>query len=413
MSPNRRLQIGDVTLDANSDQAATLIVSGGITLRGGNWLSLDNAYSVHSRMRFDSTAVSSEIATKLDSYYGFDFQTRTSNSKMVIRGDNGNVGIGITNPSERLEVSGSIRLTTGDNRYIQIGSLSNYFYRLKATGDDFQIVEGNDVAVRLHIDYPNGNVGIGTTSPAYKLDVNGIIGINNVPVLSSSAAYNILYHRDGGIAIYLGGSDASNYYDNGTHYFRDRSANTRMLINSTTGNVGIGTTTPSAKLHVIGDVSASILHVSGTLGQAVTQTSSSVGVGDYIYDTGITITSLVPDGPSIYELIAQYNPNTAGSVVYRNILHGHIYIEDGFDGVQNVVTVEYNELFRAIGSSSYDGSGANVNVSFVNTTNAAVSTERTTIPYASGSWQMRIRFSNNSTPPGTPSYRVVRLLRKL
>jgi len=155
------------------------------------------------------------------------------------------------------------------------------------------------------------------------------------------------------------------------------------------------------------------IQATGVLGNILTQTSSSIGIGDYFYDTGVTVTSLVPTGPAVYELLTQYNPNTAGSSNYRNIIHGNIYINDGYDGIQNVVTVQYNELFRSIGSGSYDGAGSNVNVSFVNTTNALSATERVTVPIASGSWQMRIRFSENSTPPGTVEYRSVRLLRKL
>jgi hypothetical protein len=155
------------------------------------------------------------------------------------------------------------------------------------------------------------------------------------------------------------------------------------------------------------------IQATDVLGNTLTQTSSSIGIGDYFYDTGVTVTSLVPTGPAVYELLTQYNPNSAGSGNYRNIIHGNIYINGGYDGAQVVVTVQYNELFRSVGSGSYDGAGSNVNVSFVNTTNALPATERVTVPFASGSWQMRIRFSENSTPPAIVEYRSVRLLRKL
>jgi len=88
----------------------------------------------------------------------------------------GNVGIGTASPAERLSVAGNIELTTGANRYISIGSASNYYYRLQSVGDDFQIQE--TTTPRLTIKYPNGNVGIGYTAPAAKLSVDGTTLIN-------------------------------------------------------------------------------------------------------------------------------------------------------------------------------------------------------------------------------------------
>lgn len=85
----------------------------------------------------------------------------------------GRVGIGTTSPNELFTVAGNIELTQGVNRYIYIGSATNYYYRLQSVGDDFQIQEVT--TPRITIKYPNGNVGIGTTSPSQKLEVNGSV----------------------------------------------------------------------------------------------------------------------------------------------------------------------------------------------------------------------------------------------
>lgn len=67
--------------------------------------------------------------------------------------------------------------------------------------------------------FDNGtNVGIGTTSPAYKLDVNGIINATS-------------YNSSSNIILTVGGSE-------------------KMRITSA-GNVGIGTTSPAYKLHTL------------------------------------------------------------------------------------------------------------------------------------------------------------------
>jgi hypothetical protein len=94
--------------------------------------------------------------------------------RITVLGSNGNVGIGTTSPSQKLEIAGNISLTQGANRFLRIGSLSNYYYDLAASSDDFVINEAG-TTTRFIIKYPNGNVGIGTTNPTTKLQVAGVI----------------------------------------------------------------------------------------------------------------------------------------------------------------------------------------------------------------------------------------------
>jgi hypothetical protein len=94
----------------------------------------------------------------------------------------------------------------------------------------------NTVAVDtdvLYVDASSNRVGIGTTSPSQKLDVNGDVGINGY-----------IYHNGDDSRIGFEGNDAIRVY----------TANSvRMQINSQ-GDVGIGTTSPATKLHVDGNV---------------------------------------------------------------------------------------------------------------------------------------------------------------
>jgi len=177
---------------------------------------------------------------------------------IVVNSANNFIGIGTDNPGERLEVSGSIRLTTGANRYLQIGSVSNYYYRLQTTGDDFQIIEGNNVAVRFHIDYPSGNVGLGTTSPGSKLHVSSSVG---AIAQFEGGAGRYIYTGTDGIGHYIEqvgttsgervlriqNSNGSGTY---TQLILD-GANQRIYTN-TGVNVGIGTTSPASLLHING-----------------------------------------------------------------------------------------------------------------------------------------------------------------
>ena len=108
--------------------------------------------------------------------------------------DNGNVGIGTTTPTEKLEVIGSAKANSFivDNGAVDGGSLV-----LKSIGyNDWQL-DNNAGALRFFTGssvkqtiLSNGNVGIGTTTPSEKLEVIGNIEASNGFILTDTQNTN-------------------------------------------------------------------------------------------------------------------------------------------------------------------------------------------------------------------------------
>jgi hypothetical protein len=94
-----------------------------------------------------------------------------------------------------------------------------------------------------------GFVGVGTASPSFKLDVNGV-------VRSTS------YAQATGFYVSATGSGINSVAGPNTLSFRTSTTDNRMIIDSS-GNVGISTTSPNAKLDVYGTISATNLVVNG------------------------------------------------------------------------------------------------------------------------------------------------------
>jgi len=102
--------------------------------------------------------------------------------------NNGNVGIGESSPSTKLEVGGNfkVRSTAAEFNHIQLENSSEVFAFIGGRNGDLYINAGGtkdklrlatNGSDRLLIQQ-NGNVGINTTSPDEKLDVNGNIQLN-------------------------------------------------------------------------------------------------------------------------------------------------------------------------------------------------------------------------------------------
>jgi len=340
----------------------------------------------------------------------------------ISRGTNyfkGSVGIGTTSPTENLHVysTGNTDMmletpTAGSDARLFIkrnGSSSRAFINfqdsgtsatwytglLRNTGTAFAIGQGDDFGTNTRfVIETKGNIGIGTTSPAERLDVNSDIkgsrfysrsatsaSSTNIPVTTQGDGYTITQMRSKGNttdAVFIefdglnpGGSNQSNSWI-GAQYNGNWSSNlvffagkkTNTAINSydsakvaqfnqdaitfntgtagasdtserfridSSGNVGIGTTSPSGKLHVVGNETyfqrpGDTVYLRINTGNGTADLDAIGGVMRFRSDTtermridssgrvGIGTTSMTAN----FEVFTSGNFNTQTSVIIKN-----------------------------------------------------------------------------------------------
>ena len=233
-----------------SSPASTLDVNG--VIKGRNSIRVDGEATDSPYFGLYQNGVEKAYMQYVDSGDIFKVQsdgiitlTTGLNERMRID-SSGNVGINISSPQAKFHAKSS-----GDGSYVIRGmssaatDLGGLFQ--STTGDGEIYLKTSAVVTNVRISSNNvtyfngGNVGIGTTSPSAPIHVqradDGDIGI-----FRGTSNAQLLLGIDGGNLSY----DASN--GSATHVFKTDSTE-RMRITST-GYVGIGTSSPSRDLHI-------------------------------------------------------------------------------------------------------------------------------------------------------------------
>ncbi len=241
------------------------------------------AYGVNESLAIDNTGniiIGDVLGNSSSNYFLTDFE---STPRFAFMG--ANAGFGTLNPIYPVDIfntnyglnhtDGSIIMSTylGNGGGViggSIGTQSNHPFFIYANNDGAKLTV-----------MPNGFVGIGSTTPSHKqtLFENSSYVLTNYQTATTGTSSS-----DG---FMIGLDNASGTVDIWNWELTDIKIATgaleRLRITST-GNVGIGTTTPTQKLDVAGNINLSgNITAAGTLNVASTINFTSAGVGQQIF----------------------------------------------------------------------------------------------------------------------------------
>ena len=268
--------IGTTAPSQKLDVYSIIALQGKLAFDGGDtWLRLNNSNA------FSAGIYAGSGVLRTDG----EFQVGSNGSTFVVKGS-GNVGVGTTAPVAKLHVISDVASQGPLTNFVVESSVGNANFAIKSLGTanyayqtfyqgstgkmemgitptnaDFYInpnVQVGATGAALYIQKASGNVGIGTTAPGYKLQINGsssqgdILDLYGDPTKGAQIYYNrgsSYQWREG-----VGGDGLTP-----TSYFGIEDAAVgaaRLVIAHTTGNVGIGQTNPAAKLDVTGSINS-------------------------------------------------------------------------------------------------------------------------------------------------------------
>ncbi|WP_299245082.1 hypothetical protein [uncultured Aquimarina sp.] len=212
-------------------------------------------------------------------------------SDKIVFDETGNVGVGTTNPSVALDVSGTSKgIKLGDtngsllfrNNVSGANEIRSYGLPLEIETRDTQDISfnsNNGNSKLMTIKGDGSGIGIGTTNPSGKLEILKNADLSNAITLPNSGLI-IRADNNGSDASLRFGVDNTNLKAVIQTQQTTTATKFDLLINPFGGHVGIGTTTPDAKLAVNGTIHSKEVKV------------DLVGWPDYVFENNYNLATL-------------------------------------------------------------------------------------------------------------------------
>jgi uncharacterized membrane protein len=343
-SPNQKLhvngatQLGDINAATNFGTVALKVVEGtvstGPTLGSG---AVGAQAVLYSNGLFGMyTGVSGNGNTWMQSQRN---DAGTSTYNILLNPLGGKVGIGTSSPVAKLDIGGAsgemIRLadsSTIGNPFITFFQTSTRraYIQYVDSGDNLTLASeyggivlttgtGGTETEKMRIT-SSGEVGIGTTSPLQKLHVVGNVIADDLTLGGSESTPTINFTSSGGAraSIDYNNSTGSITLENKYGLFAIKtgsggSSSERMRITNA-GNVGIGTTNPTYKLHVVGEgYFSSTLIANKVYTTQVCNTSTCNNSSVALTSSGVRITRNIADSSTAFD-VTQTNASSTGAI---------------------------------------------------------------------------------------------------